>query len=82
MVETYWGRGAHASSDPRSDCPVLTIENLKNEVIMAGDFNMNLLDLQQNQKAQNVANIMFGHSMISIINTANALLRKLQQHQL
>ena len=28
---------------------------------MAGDFNMNLLDLKQNKKVQNFLNIMFGH---------------------
>ena len=35
---------------------------------MAGDFNMNLLDFEQNKKVQNFFNIMFGHSMMLIIN--------------
>ena len=35
---------------------------------MAGNFNMNLLDFEQNKKVQNFLNIMFGHSMIPVIN--------------
>ena len=35
---------------------------------MAGDFNMNLLDFKQNKKVQNFLNIMFDHSMMSVIN--------------
>ena len=35
---------------------------------MAGDFNMNLLDFKQNKKVQNFLNIMFGHSIMSVIN--------------
>ena len=35
---------------------------------MAGDFNMNLLDFEQNKKVQNFLNIMFGHSMMPVIN--------------
>ena len=45
-----------------------TNDILKKEVIMAGDFNMNLLDFEQNNKVQNVLNIMFGHSMMPVIN--------------
>ena len=41
---------------------------LKKEVIMAGDFNINLLDFEQNKKVQNFLNIMFGHSMMPVIN--------------
>ena len=41
---------------------------LKKEVIMAGDFNMNLLDFEQNKKVQNFFNIMFGHCMMPVIN--------------
>ena len=35
---------------------------------MAGGFNMNLFDFEQNKKVQNFPNIMFGHSMIAVIN--------------
>ena len=45
-----------------------TNEILKKEVIMAGDFNMNLLDFEQNKKVKNFLNIMFGHSMFPVIN--------------
>ena len=45
-----------------------TNDILKKEVIMAGDFNMNLLDFEQNKKVQNFLNIMFGHSMMPVIN--------------
>ena len=38
------------------------------EVIIAGDFKMNLLDFEQNRKAQNFVNIIFGHSMMASIN--------------
>ena len=41
---------------------------LKKKVIMAGNFNMNLLDFEQNKKEQNFFNIMFGHRMMSVIN--------------
>ena len=43
-------------------------EVLKKEIIMAGDFKMNLLDFGQNKKVQNLLNIMFGHSMMPVIN--------------
>ena len=35
---------------------------------MAGDFNMNLLNFEQNKKVQNFLNIIFGHSMMLVIN--------------
>ena len=35
---------------------------------MAGNFDMNLFDFEQNKKVQNFLNIMFGHSMMSTIN--------------
>ena len=41
-----------------------TNDVLKKEVIMAGDFNMNLLDFKENKKVQNFLNIMFGHSIM------------------
>ena len=35
---------------------------------MAGGFNMNLLDFEQSKKVQNFLNIIFGHSMMQVIN--------------
>ena len=35
---------------------------------MAGDFNMNLLDFEQNKKVQKFLNIMFRHSWMPVIN--------------
>ena len=40
----------------------------KMEVITAGDFNKNLVDLKKNKKIKNFLNVMFGHSMMPIIN--------------
>ena len=45
-----------------------TNDILKMEVIMAGDFNINLLDFKQNKNIQNSLNIMFDHSMMLFIN--------------
>ena len=45
-----------------------TKDILKKEVIIAGYFNMNLLDFEQNKKVQNFLNIMFDHSMMPVIN--------------
>ena len=35
---------------------------------MAGNFDMNLFDFEQNKKVRNFLNIMFGHSMMSTMN--------------
>ena len=35
---------------------------------MTGNLNMNLLDFEQNKKVQNFLSIMFGHSMMPVIN--------------
>ena len=40
---------------------ILSANDILKEVVMAGDFNINLLDLKQNKKVQNFPNIMFGH---------------------
>ena len=45
-----------------------TNDVLKKEAIMADDFNMNLLDFEQNKKVQNFLNIIFGHSVMPVIN--------------
>ena len=35
---------------------------------MTGDFNINLLDFEQNKKVKNHLNIMFGYSTMSVLN--------------
>ena len=35
---------------------------------MDGDFSVNLLDFKKNEKVQNFLNVMFGHSMMPVIN--------------
>ena len=46
-----------------------TNDILKKEVTMAGNnFNMNLLHFEKNKKVQNFLNIIFGHSMMPVIN--------------
>ena len=45
-----------------------TNDILKKEVIIAGNFNMNLLDFEQNKEVQNFLKIMFEHSMMPVIN--------------
>ena len=45
-----------------------TIDILKKEVVMAGDFNMDMLDFKQDKKVQNFLNVMFRHSLIPVIN--------------
>ena len=40
---------------------ILSANDILKEVVMAGDFNINLFDLKQNKKVQNFLNIMFGH---------------------
>ena len=45
-----------------------TNDILQKEVIMGGNFNMNLLDFEQNKKVENFLNIMFCHSMMPVIN--------------
>ena len=43
---------------------------------MAGDFNMNLLNFEQNKKVQNFVNIMFGHSTMPIKNKRTRVTKK------
>ena len=43
---------------------------------MAGDFNMNLLNFEQNKKVQNFVNIMFGHSTMPIKNKPTRVTKK------
>ena len=48
---------------------VLSTNDISNkEVVMAYDFNVNLLDFHENKKVQNFLNILFGHSMMPVIN--------------
>ena len=39
----------------------------------SSDFNMNLLDFEQNKKVQNFVNMMFSHSMMPIINKSTCV---------
>ena len=57
-----------------------TNDILKKEVIMAGDFNMNLLDFERNKKVQHFLNIIFGHSMIPVINKPTRLTKNTADH--
>ena len=43
---------------------------------MSDDFNMSLLDFKQNEKIQKFVNIMFGHSMVPIINKPTRVAKK------
>ena len=43
---------------------------------MAGDFNMNLLNFEQNKKVQNFVNIMFGYSTMPIKNKPTRVTKK------
>ena len=48
---------------------VLSTNDISNEeVIIAYDFNVNLVDFQENKKVQNFLNSLFGHSMMPVIN--------------
>ena len=48
---------------------VLTNNSIANKsVILAGDFNINVLDFEQNKKAQNFVNLMFQFGLVPIIN--------------
>ena len=49
---------------------------LKKEVIMAGDFNMNLLDIEENDKVRNFVNIVIGNSVMLIINKLTCATKK------
>ena len=66
---TYRPRNGDVKEFEKHLNKILSINDiLKKEVIVAGDFNMNLLDFEQNKKVQNFLNIMFGHSMMPVIN--------------
>ena len=43
---------------------------------MAGDCNMNLLDIEENNKVRSFVNIVFGNSMMAIINKLTCVTKK------
>ena len=46
------------------------------DVILAGDFNINLLDFDANKKGQNFVNLMFRFGMIPTINKPTRVTRQ------
>ena len=50
-------------------------EATKKEVILIGDFNMNLLDFDKNKRVQSFVNLMFRFGMISTINKPTRVTR-------
>ena len=50
--------------------------NLTQNVILTGDFNINLLDFDTNKKVQNFVNLMFRFGMISTINKPTRVTRQ------
>ena len=47
----------------------------KKEVLMTGDFNINLLDFENNKKVQSFVNLMFPCGMIPVINKPTRVTR-------
>ena len=50
-------------------------EATKREVILIGDFNMNLLDFDKNKRVQSFVNLMFRFGMIPTINKPTRVTR-------
>ena len=46
------------------------------DIILAGDFNINLLDFDANKKVQNFVNLMFRFGMIPTINKPTLVTRQ------
>ena len=47
---------------------ILSHNSIRNKnVILAGDFNLNVLDFEQNKKVQNFANLMFQFRLVPTI---------------
>ena len=51
-------------------------------MILAGDFNINVLEFEQNKKVQNFVNLMFQFSLVSTINTLDFFYKQLVYKQL
>ena len=49
---------------------------VKKKIIMAGDFNMNLFDFEQNKKVQSFVNTMFGHIVMLIVSKPKPVTKK------
>ena len=48
---------------------ILSNNSIRNKsVILAGDFNINMLNLEQNMKVQNFVNLMFQFGLLPTIN--------------
>ena len=47
----------------------------KKEILITGDFNINLLDYGNNKKVQSFANLMFCYGMVSAINKPTCVTR-------
>ena len=45
-------------------------------MILAGDFNMNVLDFEQNKKVQNVVNLKFQFGLVPTINKPTRVTNK------
>ena len=43
-------------------------ETMNKHIVLAGDFNLNVLDFENNKKVQNIINLMFRYGMIPTIN--------------
>ena len=74
---TYWPPNGDGKEFEKHSNKILSADDiLKKVVIMAGDFNMNLLDLKQYKEVQNFVNIIFGHNMMLIINKPTDITKK------
>ena len=55
---------------------ILTKDVSRKELIIVGDFNLNLLDFCQNSKIRSFVNLMFRYGLISMINKPTRVTRK------
>ena len=46
---------------------------LNQHIVLAGDFNLNVLNFKSNKKVQNFINLMFRYSMITTINKSTRI---------
>ena len=56
---------------------ILSHNSIRNKnVILAGDFNINVLDFEQNKKVQNFVNLMFQFGLVPTINKSTRVTNK------
>ena len=56
---------------------ILSHNSIRNKnVILAGDFNINVLDFEQNKKVQNFVNLMFQFGLVPTINKPTRVTNK------